>query len=117
MALKLKDGDYVLCPGTGPEGVRGGQQVLERVLFRLTARRGSFPFLPGLGSRLYLLGREKPSAREVAARQYVMQALEEEKEVSVTGVELAQEGETARLTVRLLWQGEELEAAVPLEGV
>ena len=34
--------------------------------------------LPDLGSDLYLLSREKPSARLAAARQYVAQAVEAE---------------------------------------
>lgn len=63
MIALLRNGDY--CPD-GMGGFRqawGGEEVLERVLFQLTARRGSFPLLPQVGSRLYLLGREKPAAR------------------------------------------------------
>ena len=46
----------------------GGAEALPSAgAFRLTARRGQFPFLPELGSRLYQLGREKPSAREALA--------------------------------------------------
>ena len=57
MTALLRNGDY--CPD-GMGGFRqawGGEEVLERVLFQLTARRGSFPLLPQVGSRLYLLGR------------------------------------------------------------
>ena len=45
MGLSLREGDYV-PDGTGGLRRTGGQEaLLERVLFRLTARRGSFPFL------------------------------------------------------------------------
>lgn len=113
--LVLREGDYVLDGQGGQVRALGAEGVLARVLFRLQARRGSFPFLPGLGSELHKLMREKPSARLGAARQYVAQALEEEP-VRVTGVELEEDGEKARLTVHLLWQGEELSAGVELEG-
>ena len=60
MTTQLRNGDY--CPD-GKGGflqAAGGEEVLERVLFLLTARRGSFPLLPEVGSRLHLLAREKP---------------------------------------------------------
>ena len=88
--------------------------MLARVLYRLTARRGALPFLPELGSRLYLLGREKPSARQALAAQYVAEALREEPGLSVRSVELVQEGEKGRITVYLDWQGEELIAQLPV---
>ena len=81
MEWKLIDGDYV-PDGTGSlTALTGGEEVLARVLYRLTARRGAFPFLPELGSRLYQLGREKPSARQALAAQYVTEALREEAEL------------------------------------
>lgn len=72
----LRNGDYV------PDGfgaftrTQELQELLQRALFRLQCRRGSFPFLPELGSRLYELGKEKPSVRDALARQYAAQALE-----------------------------------------
>ena len=68
-------GDY--CPD-GRGGVVRGEgafALLNEALIRLTCRRGSFPLLPELGSRLYLLPAEKPSARNMAARQYAAEAL------------------------------------------
>ena len=64
---KLTEGDYVPDGKGGFTALTGSGEVLARVLYRLTARRGALPFLPGLGSRLYLLGREKPSARQALA--------------------------------------------------
>ena len=114
MALLLKDGDYVADEQGGLRTVEGAQDLLQRVLFRLQARRGSFPFLPELGSRLYLLPREKPGDRQTLARQYAAEALREE-DVEVTGVtvEEIQPGRL-RVTVGLEWQGAHLETEVTL---
>ena len=72
---KLREGDY--CPdGSGAfDRAVGEEEVLERVLFQLTARRGSFPLLPQVGSRLSLLCREKPAARAALAAGYAAEAL------------------------------------------
>ena len=67
MEWKLMDGDYVPDGMGGLTALSGGEEVLARVLYRLTARRGALPFLPNLGSRLYQLGRERPSARQAPA--------------------------------------------------
>ena len=111
---KLTEGDYVPDGKGGFTALTGSGEVLARVLYRLTARRGAMPFLPNLGSRLYQLGREKASARQVLAAQYVAEALREEPELAVESVELTQAGETGLLTVFLSWEGEELTVQLPL---
>ena len=67
---KLREGDY--CPaGSGAfDRAVGEEEVLERVLFQLTARRGSFPLLPQVGSPVYLRCREQPAARAALAAGY-----------------------------------------------
>ncbi len=75
METKLSNGDYVPDGLGGVARCAGDDALLERVLFRLTARRGQFPLLPDLGSRLYLLGRETPQQRYTAAKTYVAEAL------------------------------------------
>ena len=77
MELKLRNKDYVPDGQGGFVRCLGWEGVLAEALFRLSCRRGSFPFLPELGSRLYLLGREKPADRTAAARQYAQEALAE----------------------------------------
>ena len=114
MELKIVDGDYVPDGAGGLCRLDGGEAVLARVLYRLTARRGGLPLLPGMGSRLHLVLREKPSARQALAAQYVAEALEEEPDLQVTGVELADRGKQAELTVRLSWRGEPLSVTVGL---
>ena len=117
MELKLKDGDYVPDGTGGVERCAGAEEVLSRVLFRLTARRGALPFLPELGSQLYRVLREKPSARLAAAKQYVAQALEEERDVSVTDVALTDTQQGLDIAVNLLWQGEELTVHAVVGGI
>ena len=114
MELKLVNGDYVSDGNGAMVRLTGAEEMLGRVLYRLTARRGGLPFLPELGSRLYLVMRERPSARQALAAQYVAEALREEAELSVTGVEWLEQDERARLTVRLDWQGEPLSVTVEL---
>ena len=116
MEWKLEGGDYVPDGMGSLTALSGAEEVLARVLYRLTARRGKLPFLPELGSRLYQLGREKPSARQALAAQYVTEALQGEPDLAVQSVELVQMGEDALLTVYLEWQGEELTVQLPLTG-
>jgi len=105
MSMRLKDGDYI------PDGngsfckVADKMELLERVLFRLTARRGAFPFLPLLGSRLYRLAQEKTSRRAALAKQYVEEALAEEAGLSVQDMEWKEESGT--LIAHLSWRDEQ----------
>lgn len=112
MDAKLINGDYIPDGLGGIERCSGADALLQRVLFRLTARRGQFPMLPTLGSRLYLLGTEPPSQRLSAARQYVAEALSEE-EVSVADVQLSPLADSHMEVVVLLdYQGTELSVTV-----
>lgn len=56
MELKLQNGDYVLDGAARLCRVEGDEALLQRVLFRLSARRGAFPFWGTLGSQLWQLG-------------------------------------------------------------
>lgn len=103
--LKIKDGDYVFDGVGGAVQVKGQDALLQRVLFKLTARRGGFPFLENLGSTLYALGSVPASQRQSAAAAAVVQALADEENLQVEQVEL--DGD--RLTVRLKNEGEELD--------
>ncbi len=101
MTMKLSKGDYV------PDGkggfVRCGDTdaLLMQALFRLSCRRGAFAFLPELGSRLYTLAGEKPSARQALARQYCAEALEG-LDLDVAGVTVTDRADgTVQLRVTL----------------
>ncbi len=117
MALILRDGDYVPDGSGGFVTARGSQELLERVLWKLSVRRGSFPFLPELGSRLHLLCRAPEREREALAEQYVKEALADE-DLTVTAVRLSpgKEG-SAELVLSLLYRGEDLTAAIQVGGL
>ena len=83
MELELRDGDYLADGAGGLRRVEGREALLQRIFFRLTARRGTFPFWESLGSRLWTLGNLPAPERRAAARQFVAEALEEEP-VTVT---------------------------------
>lgn len=110
MELELRDGDYVADGMGGLRRVRNREALLQRVVFRLTARRGAFPFWESLGSRLWELGRVPAAERRSAARQYVTEALEDEP-VLVEDVSLEQ-GREGAVTVRLRLQGEDAEVEI-----
>ncbi len=57
------------------EALRRRRRCWRRRCFELTCRRGSFPFLPELGSRLQELGREKPSEEKPRQKSSANQAL------------------------------------------
>ena len=50
--LVLVNGDYV-PQGNGLQSAKGDEAVLQRMLMKLTARRGQFPFMENFGSRLW----------------------------------------------------------------
>ena len=104
MALLLIDRDYGVNEAGELRSVTGAEELLNEVLFRLTARRGSFPFLPELGSRLNLLRNEKPGQWTTLAEQYVVEALSG-LNVEVTGVTVTQDADRLWVMVELVWQG------------
>ncbi|MDO4314832.1 MAG: hypothetical protein Q4C45_03580 [Oscillospiraceae bacterium] len=115
MALELRNGDYVPDGVGGLRRVGGRDALLQRVLFRLTARRGVFPFWEDLGSRLWQLGQVPVAGRQAAAKQYVAEALADEKGVTVERVELmAGAGGTAVLTAELSHEGGSLSATLDI---
>lgn len=116
MELKIKNGDYVPDGAGGLQRVSGKEELLQRVLFRLTAQRGGFALAPTLGSRLRLLGREKPGNRRSAAKKFVAEALDGEPGVVVEDVTLVYGGEMSKLVVKLRYEDETLELTVPMEG-
>ena len=109
MELRLRDGDYVPDSTGGLVTVEGREALLQRVLLRLSAHRGMFPFMDEFGSRLWQLGRVSPAERQSAAEQYVAEALEAEQDLQLKSVILEHGKEDALgIVVRLDYAGEEL---------
>ena len=108
MELKIKDRDYVADGAGGLVRVSGWDELLERVLFKLSVRRGSFALAPELGSKLHLLWREKGESRATA--------LADEEGLSVTGMELAEKNGFLELRVLLRYENETGEAVVTIGG-
>lgn len=113
--LLIKNGDYVKNGAGGFEKLSDENAVLERVLYKLTARRGTFPLLPEIGSNLYLLGRLPRKEQQSAAEQYVVQALSDESNLEVTQVLLEGEQEERRLTVFMNYAGEQLSVSMTIQ--
>ena len=109
MELQLKHGDYVSDGAGGVRRVAGNEALLQRVLFRLTARRGT------LGSQLWKLGQVPAAKRQSAAKQYVAEALAEESGIQVERVELVENGCAGTLEVDLLYGDEALTAALDIQ--
>jgi len=110
MPAMMNNGSYVPDGRGGFRQAEGTEGLLQEALFRLTCRRGQFPLLPQLGSRLYLLPREKASARDMAARQYAQEALEG-LGISVTAAHVEEAADGASL-VRLELTAEDAEISL-----
>lgn len=105
MSLLLRNGDYVFDERDGFLQCGGAEALMERVLFKLQARRSGCVFFPELGSRLYRLAQEKSTQRLALAKEYVEEALRAEQDLQVDA--LSWDEARALLTVQLRWQGEE----------
>lgn len=114
MEAVISNGDYLL-DGNGTRRADGVEAILCRVRFRLQARRGSFPFLPTLGSELYRLGAIPRRERLQAARQFVTDALADEP-VSVQNVTLTEDGGVLVLNAELRYNGETASLAMTIGG-
>ena len=113
MEAKLIDRDYVPDGAGGFVRLWDEEAALARALFKLTARRGAFPFLPELGSRLYLLPRQPASARAAAAEQYAAEALSDEADLTVESVTYTPAGEeSATVEVHLTSGGKDYTVGV-----
>lgn len=88
MELKLTDRKYTRGNYQGLALADEMEELLQRVEMKLKVRRGAFVPLPEYGSRLHLLAQVKQSNRQSAARQYVLEALADEKELELISLEL-----------------------------
>lgn len=75
MELKIVDGRYVPGENSALERVSGIEELRQRILMKLTARRGEYFPMEEFGSKLHTLSRLRPSQVESEARRFVAQAL------------------------------------------
>lgn len=117
MELKLENGRYVPDTQGQLERVSGREELLQRIRMKLIAHRGGFSAMPNFGSRLYLLGRTRPSERESVAAQYVAEALADEKGLRIQSLRLTDDGHGgAFLTLCFSLEGETLELETRIQG-
>lgn len=100
MVNKLMNGDYVV-QGGGIVRLHGVQAMFANAIFCLQCRRGSFPFLPNLGSRLWQLGQERSADQTACARQYCIEALQGTG-VAVQNVHVSQQGQALLVEAELV---------------
>ena len=99
MDVQIDRGDIVLGADGAPRYITGDEELLQRVMIRLTARRGGFSPFPELGSTLYQL---RSGGKEVV-RAAVEEALRPIDGVRVLAVESSPglEQDELLVTVRL----------------
>ncbi|MBR3641715.1 MAG: hypothetical protein IKN53_06795 [Oscillibacter sp.] len=114
--LALVNGDYVTAEGGRLVRAEGAQALVARVLMKLTARRGSFPFMADFGSDLWTLGTLPCTAWQSAAEQFAAEALADEEDLRVESVTVSggKEGAIA-LTARLISGDEAFAVTVQLQ--
>ena len=106
MELKLVNGDYIPDETGGFETVSAFEEKLQRILYKLMCRKGGFAPMPSLGSELYKLLREKREQREVTARKYILEALEDEADVILSAVSVTDAESGLLLQAEFEYSGE-----------
>ena len=99
MELELRNGDYVPDGVGGLRRVRGREALLQRVFFRLTARRGGLPFLERLGGGLWSPGQEPGPDGTGTGRNVELQPLADG--AASVEIQLDFQGETLAATVEV----------------
>jgi len=107
MELKMVDGNYVKNAYHDLASVSGTEELSQRIMMRLKARRGGFALLPDYGSRLYTLAGARPAERESLARQYIAEALSGEN-VLLEALQIHDKGDTLTLELTLRCSGQSL---------
>ena len=113
MRMRMENRDYVPDGIGGFERLPQEKRLLHQALFLLSARRGKFAPLPEVGSRLYLLHREKPSAWEASAAAYAQEALSPMGiRVKKAAVKRIDEGLAVTITAEYQGKEQSLEAVI-----
>ena len=115
MDTAISNGDFI-CDSKGvPVELTGYDELLQRVLIRLTVKKGSFIYDTSLGSRLYTLKASDGNIKE-RALSLVREALIDISEVVVEDVltTLTNDGENLELNVILSVNNEEKDVVITI---
>ena len=107
MDTAIKDGDFQTNGSGLPVRISGARELLQRAVFRLTVKKGSFFYDQQLGSRLYTL------KGSYGNREALSEALKPMAEVTPLGVRAGMTGpDQLSLTVSLLADRKQMELEV-----
>ena len=115
MDTAISNGDFI-CDSKGvPVELTGYDELLQRVLIRLTVKKGSFIYDTSLGSRLYTLKATDGNIKE-RALSLVREALIDISEVVIEDVltTLTNDGENLELTVILSVNNKEKDVVITI---
>ncbi len=99
MDFRLEQKDLVCSQGGNPDSITGVEELLQRVMIRLTVPRGRFAYNAQLGSRWEDLTVEQAQPQELLG--VIRQALDGLDGVTVTGVEKQVDPSRRSLTLRV----------------
>ncbi len=114
MDFRLHQKDLVCTYGGTPDTVTGVEELLQRVMIRLTVPRGKFAYDAQLGSRWEDLTVEQAQPQQLLG--VIREALEGLDGVVVTGVEKQTDAPRRSLTLRIFLTLNGVEAEVELES-
>ena len=113
MDTAISNGDFLLDSRNRPIKISGLGELLQRVLIRLSVKKGSFIYDKNLGSRLYTLNSQVNNVQSKAL-SLVCEALNDMTEVVVKSVlaEFIDDGEKLQLDVLLSVNGNEEDVVI-----
>ena len=114
MELKLVNGDYVRREIGVFESTYGIDELMERVKFKLTARKGGLVLMPDMGSELYKITGVKKSQRASMAEMYITDAVSDEPDVSVKNVSVSEKGDTLEVCAEFEYTGGEFAVSIDI---
>lgn len=112
--LDFEERDLAKTAQGWPISIDGVEEVAQRLMLRLTVRRGSFRLDPDLGSRLYAMPRGDSGRMERFARDAVEEALADLPEVRLEELSCRYDAAEDRAFVdcRFVWRGQNVDLTV-----
>lgn len=113
MDTAISNGDFLLDSRNRPISISGIRELFQRVLIKLTVKKGSFIYDKNLGSRLYTLN-SKVNDIKSKAFSIISEALNDMPEVFVKSIlpEFIDDGGKLRLEILLSIKGEEEDVVI-----